>query len=358
MWSNPPVFSGKEDLFMTPSRLLRWAALVVIVGVAFLMGAKKWTDSEANTACPSQGSQDEMCCSIYSLKECGGDGNFGKWVAEVIPEVVARGEWDNERCVRFNADRGILVVYQKAWVQGKVEAFVKDLQKSQASGKCCDRPNCCVLLTKSGTGTGCCMAGSNCCEKSGCCTTHAGCCEKTGCCTAQAKCCDKPGCCTASTKCCDKAGCCTTHAKCCDRPDCCVQRADYQERVGCTGCCDQNTGYPVPKCAKQPKHLFHFIIRYEGDGIVDDHVADVIKAQIMKKAADEKADADAQAKPTPPACVPGCVAPTCPIPSTNATPEDSQPKEQKNDKTAPGDALTPSDPPPVPAGSPGDVDKK
>ncbi len=38
-------------------------------------------------------------------------------------------------------------------------------------------------------------------------------------------------------------------------------------------------GYPVPAAVRPPKHLFHFIIRYEGEGIVDANVVDLVKAQ-------------------------------------------------------------------------------
>jgi hypothetical protein len=37
------------------------------------------------------------------------------------------------------------------------------------------------------------------------------------------------------------------------------------------------TGYPVPTPAQAPKHLFHFIIRYEGEGIVDSTVASLLR---------------------------------------------------------------------------------
>jgi hypothetical protein len=49
--------------------------------------------------------------------------------------------------------------------------------------------------------------------------------------------------------------------------------------------------YPVPAQAKSPKHLFHFIIRYEGDGIIDDSVVKVMKAYIQaeKKGAETPA---------------------------------------------------------------------
>ncbi len=39
--------------------------------------------------------------------------------------------------------------------------------------------------------------------------------------------------------------------------------------------------YPVPTAVKAPKHLFHFIIRYEGDGIIDDNVVKFMKTQLQ-----------------------------------------------------------------------------
>jgi hypothetical protein len=36
--------------------------------------------------------------------------------------------------------------------------------------------------------------------------------------------------------------------------------------------------YPVPTAAKGPKHLFHFIIRYEGDGVIDSNIVEFTKA--------------------------------------------------------------------------------
>jgi hypothetical protein len=63
------------------------------------------------------------------------------------------------------------------------------------------------------------------------------------------------------------------------------------------------SSYPVPSRAPQPKHLFHFIIRYEGEGIIDDTVAGVLKELYgAKKAAKEDAEnTSCSACPTPPA---------------------------------------------------------
>jgi hypothetical protein len=52
--------------------------------------------------------------------------------------------------------------------------------------------------------------------------------------------------------------------------------------------------YPVPPPLQQPKHLFHLIIRYEGDGIVDANVASVVKDIVTasKEGAADKPNAD------------------------------------------------------------------
>lgn len=39
------------------------------------------------------------------------------------------------------------------------------------------------------------------------------------------------------------------------------------------------SSYPVPPPQGRPKHLFHFLIRYEGEGIVDSSVVDLMRVQ-------------------------------------------------------------------------------
>jgi hypothetical protein len=101
--------------------------------------------------------------------------------------------------------------------------------------------------------------------------------------------------------------------------------------------------YPVPPQTHSPKHLFHFIIRYEGEGIVDDNVVKAIKAQYQidkkeKEGKEEKEDKDPG--PTPPVraatapdspVLPGVVpySPSiAPAPSANKK-TDKQDKEEK-----------------------------
>jgi thiol-disulfide isomerase/thioredoxin len=77
--------------------------------------------------------------------------------------------------------------------------------------------------------------------------------------------------------------------------------------------------YPVPSVT-QPKHLFHFIIRYEGEGIIDSNVVDMVKimygpdakANLAKQAA-ELSEAKPSEKPE--------VTPT----STKNTPAEKEP---------------------------------
>jgi hypothetical protein len=44
-------------------------------------------------------------------------------------------------------------------------------------------------------------------------------------------------------------------------------------------------GYPVPMAPVGPKHLFHFIIRYEGEGIIDSNVAKFTESLAKQAAA-------------------------------------------------------------------------
>jgi hypothetical protein len=66
--------------------------------------------------------------------------------------------------------------------------------------------------------------------------------------------------------------------------------------------------YPVPPATNHPKHLFHFIIRYEGEGIIDSNVAELYKAMYA-------AGATGEGKPA--ISVPACVG----VPASVYSPE-------------------------------------
>ncbi len=50
------------------------------------------------------------------------------------------------------------------------------------------------------------------------------------------------------------------------------------------------SAYPVPAPVKTPKHLFHFLIRYEGEGIIDDNVVKYMKVQSQAEKSEKKSE--------------------------------------------------------------------
>jgi hypothetical protein len=85
-------------------------------------------------------------------------------------------------------------------------------------------------------------------------------------------------------------------------------------------------GYPIAAPAQHPRHLFHFIIRYEGDGIIDHNVAEFAKAYGAAASASETGAAnnppaapvksETGAKAVPPAAC--CVSGVCSPPTATA----------------------------------------
>jgi hypothetical protein len=98
---------------------------------------------------------------------------------------------------------------------------------------------------------------------------------------------------------------------------------------------EPSLSYPVPTQAKPPKHLFHFIIRYEGEGIIDDSVVKAMKAYIHaeKKANEAAATAPAASAPVTPASLatPSTSTVTGST-SSNAAPATKDKEEKKEDK--------------------------
>jgi hypothetical protein len=152
--------------------------------------------------------QGDSTCRIYSLGELSKDPSFGKWVAETIQEVIQPGSWSQaggKNVLRYNAPTGILVVYHSPAVQAQVEELLKNVKRSIAQGKeqtTWGNKNAVVVPAK-------------------------------------------------------------------------YSPADSSRTYDSAA--SKTTAYPIPAQAQQPKHLFHFIIRYEGEGIIDSTVAGVLK---------------------------------------------------------------------------------
>jgi hypothetical protein len=89
-------------------------------------------------------------------------------------------------------------------------------------------------------------------------------------------------------------------------------------------------GYAVPAPVRAPKHLFHFIIRYEGEGIIDDNVVKFLKAysQAYKNAND---GSGSQAKLESAGYIPSAISGGPPPLPPTATPEDKKGDKKDNE---------------------------
>ena len=93
------------------------------------------------------------------------------------------------------------------------------------------------------------------------------------------------------------------------------------------------SSYPVPAPVKPPKHLFHFLIRYEGDGIIDDNVVKFMKAYYQAEQGTAAAGKGSDAGNVSPAAgtLAGGVAPTPAAAGTAIQANEAKEKEDKKD---------------------------
>lgn len=100
--------------------------------------------------------------------------------------------------------------------------------------------------------------------------------------------------------------------------------------------------YPVPPQTKQPKHLFHFIIRYEGDGVIDANVADYLKAVYGNLSGEQKARTiDPPTSYSAEPCVPTYMTPSGPV----CVPETMCPPPGFGSRLSPAGYYVPPPPP-------------
>jgi hypothetical protein len=194
----------------------------------------------------------ELTCTVYALSDLGDDPNLGKWIAETIPEVIHPGTWNQAGA--SGEDKRVLSYYAPAKVM--VVYHTPAVQTKVAAFLSNLKK---TLPTQE-----------------------------------------------------EKA---TTRREKADACDPAVVPASYFRRPTKTEEPGSSPplGYPVPRQAKQPKHLFHFIIRYEGEGIIDDTVAGVMKEIYGKKTATEE---EPENKATP-AVLPNSASLAPPPPSAN-----------------------------------------
>jgi hypothetical protein len=183
-----------------------------------------------------------LTCTIYSLTGLGGDPSLGQWISETIPEVVAPTTWQHvggEGRLSYHGPAKILVVYQNAAVHNQIDAFLNNIQKALPQGK------------------------------------------------------QGPG--TFTQPPAPKMGRMATGDDSVVPTQFTITDLNKQTDTAV----NKSTAYPVPAPLQQPKHLFHVVIRYEGDGIVDTNVVDLVKSFTGDDSAkEEKGDKAESAKPS------------------------------------------------------------
>jgi hypothetical protein len=220
-----------------------FARLVVLaLALAFSSTQPGWSDDQktltpafttSGTVLPPKGQpsgQQDLTCSVYALGELADDANFGKWIADTIPQVIQPGSW-SKAGVSYYAPARILVVRQTPPVQAKVAAFLQDLKKALPA----QREQATARSGKS-------VAADPHVIQSGYTTPSL------------------------------------------------IKTADAAAAAKAT--------YPVPAAAVQPKHLFHLIIRYEGDGLTDANVAALVNGVYAKATGQEVPEDKAKTGPS------------------------------------------------------------
>jgi hypothetical protein len=78
-------------------------------------------------------------CTVYALKDLGDDPSLGKWIAETIPQVIKPGSWQTDgeqrQTLCYYPQGKVLVVYHTPAVQAEVAAFLASLKKALPAEK-------------------------------------------------------------------------------------------------------------------------------------------------------------------------------------------------------------------------------
>jgi hypothetical protein len=83
------------------------------------------------------GLADNSTCKVYALKELGDDPELCKWIAETIPNVIKPGSWNlgEKQRISYYGQGRILVVYHNEMIQSEVAAFLEGLKKAMPQEK-------------------------------------------------------------------------------------------------------------------------------------------------------------------------------------------------------------------------------
>jgi hypothetical protein len=107
--------------------------------VALLLALAALTQGSAHAEGRKAKPSAAQTCAVYSLAAAG-DADYCKWVADTIPQVIDPETWSDKAAkggtpvITYNAARRVLVVRHTAAVQAKVAAFIKDAEKAGKAG--------------------------------------------------------------------------------------------------------------------------------------------------------------------------------------------------------------------------------
>jgi hypothetical protein len=175
-----------------------------------------WTmPSTPQPVCTMANDKAGLVCRVYALRDFSDDPTLGKWIAETIPNVIQPGSWEapgesaERRSLSYFAPGRVLVVYHTPAAHIQVEEFLKNLKNT---------------LPRNETETVRARPQTS-----------------------------EPALLPARYSTVDSS------------------RAPAVPSV------NKSAAYPIPAPLQQPKHLFHMVFRYEGEGALQAAVGDLVK---------------------------------------------------------------------------------
>lgn len=186
---------------MARTRLIAITALAVALAALPQQAARSQTLANVGHTPGAPAATRDITCVVYPLSGIGHDATIAQWLAETIPSVVEPESWRTEGVtIKFFAPSRVLVVRQTSAVHTKIKTFLGEFKSAVR--------------------------------------------EEKGALNLR-----KPP----------------------------VMQAEYTEPAPQKAPQTAGAGYTVPPPQSQPKHLFHLVLRYEGDGLPETAVAGLVK---------------------------------------------------------------------------------
>lgn len=108
--------------------------------LALSISGEGWADAAKSIKSFGAGAAEtKPVCKVYSLASMGADADLGAWIARTIPEVIEPGTWSEskgQKCtVTYHPATRVMVVYHRPDVQMQVEMFLKDTTRAATAAR-------------------------------------------------------------------------------------------------------------------------------------------------------------------------------------------------------------------------------